>query len=252
MNRRSDAIPIALGGFAILLFLVFLHYVVQWDWISRWVLAPPGEVIVAVWQLTVSGVLPEALLISLAQVAVGVVLVSVFGLLAGYYLFKYPVYGRAYETWLGNLFAVPIILLYPIFLVVFGRGAGAIIAVAFIHCIIPVIIGMREGLMSVPRSLINVGRSFRLTESEMFWKVMLPYSLPTVFVGLRLALIYVLVYVVGIEFLISFGGLGKMISSMYFRFEIVNMYAVITFVIIISTSFYFLLKGVEQWLRRVR
>ena len=47
-----------------------------------------------------------------------------------------------------------------------------------------------EGLSGTRRVLIDVGRSFKLTPMQMFWKILLPAALPTIFVGFRLGLIF--------------------------------------------------------------
>lgn len=47
------------------------------------------------------------------------------------------------------------------------------------------------------------GRSFNLTGRQLFWKILLPAALPTIFVGLRLGMIFALINIVGVEFLID-------------------------------------------------
>jgi ABC-type nitrate/sulfonate/bicarbonate transport system permease component len=55
-------------------------------------------------------------------------------------------------------------------------------------------------------------RRFRLTGSQQFRKILFP-ALPAIFVGLRLGLIFAMINIVGVEFLISFGGLGRLING---------------------------------------
>ena len=62
------------------------------------------------------------------EVAIAFIVASIVGLCAGYALWRYPLLGRAYDELLGALFASPLILLYPILLVIFGRGINTIIA----------------------------------------------------------------------------------------------------------------------------
>ena len=68
--------------------------------------------------------------------------------------------------------------------------------------------------------LLDVGRSFRLTPSQQFWKILLPAALPSVFVGLRLGLIFAMINIVGVEFLINFGGLGQLINELAERYDL--------------------------------
>jgi ABC-type nitrate/sulfonate/bicarbonate transport system permease component len=85
----------------------------------------------------------------------------------------------------------------------------------------------------------------------MFWKIMFPAAVPTIFNGIRLGIMYALVNVVAIEYLTDFGGLGRIVSDLYFRYEIPATYAAIGFVILVSVTFYWALGKVERWLRPV-
>ncbi len=108
-----------------------------------------------------------------------------------------------------------------------------------------------EGLAEHPQVLVNVGRSFNLTPTQQFWKIMFPAALPTIFVGLRLGLIFALINIVGVEFLINFGGLGQLINDLAERYDLAGTYAAICFVILVSVLFFMALEKVERWLRPV-
>jgi NitT/TauT family transport system permease protein len=140
-------------------------------------------------------------------------------------------------------------LLYPLFLVIFGRGYATTIFVGFLSGVIPVVLKTREGLIGVPPVLLNVGRSLHMGELQMIRRIALPAAAPGIFTGLRLALIYALVNIVGLEFLIDFGGLGRIVSDMYFRYEIPAMYAAILLVVLVSLA---LLQGLRRLERSLR
>ena len=99
--------------------------------------------------------------------------------------------------------------------------------------------------------LINVGRSFKLTQKQQFWKILLPSALPAIFVGVRLGLIFALINVVGVEFLINFGGLGQLINELAERYDLAGTYAAICFVILVSVLFFMATERAERWLRSV-
>jgi ABC-type nitrate/sulfonate/bicarbonate transport system permease component len=68
-------------------------------------------------------------------------------------------------------------------------------------------------------------------------------------VGLRLGLIFALINIVGVEYLINFGGLGRLIGDLAERFDIPGTYAAIMFVILVSICVFALTERLERWLR---
>src|SRR5947199_227558 len=98
-------------------------------------------------------------------------------------------------------------------------------------------------------ALVNVGRSFNLSEVQLFRKIYFPAALPTIFVGMRLGMIFALINIVGVEFLINFGGLGQLINDLAERYDLPGTYAAICFVILVSIVFFFLTDRIERWLR---
>ena len=116
----------------------------------------------------------------------------------------------------------------------------------------PVILKTKEGLDGVRTVLIDVGRTFGLTRWQHIRMILFPAALPTIFTGIRLGLIFALINVVGVEFLIGFGGMGLMISELGDRFEIAGMYASILVVLLCSVSFFYLTERLETWLLSAR
>ena len=142
-------------------------------------------------------------------------------------------------------------LTYPLFMVIFGRNAWTIIMMGFLSALPPVILKTIEGISGTRKVLVNVGRSFNLTATQQFWKILFPAALPTIFVGIRLGLIFALINVVGTEFLINFGGLGQLINDLAERYDLAGTYAAICFVILVSVLFFMALEKAERWLRPV-
>jgi NitT/TauT family transport system permease protein len=97
--------------------------------------------------------------------------------------------------------------------------------------------------------LVNVGRSFNLTGTQQFWKILFPSALPTIFAGIRLGLIFALINVVGTEFLINYGGLGQLVTDLAERYDLGGTYAAVCFVILVSILFFMALERIERWLR---
>jgi ABC-type nitrate/sulfonate/bicarbonate transport system permease component len=173
----------------------------------------------------------------------------VVGVLTGLLLYRVQLLRQATETWVAAMASAPTVLMYPLFLVIFGRSAWTIIMMGFVSGLPPVILKTIEGLAGTRAVLINVGRSFKLNSTQLFVKILFPAALPTIFVGVRLGLIFTLINVVGVEFLINFGGLGQLINDLAERYDLPGTYAAICFVILVSVVFFMITEWIERWLR---
>jgi len=151
--------------------------------------------------------------------------------------------------WVAAMAAAPLVLAFPLFLVMFGRSPTTVIVMSVITGLAPIIMKTTEGLLGVRPVLINVGRSLKLSDAQMFRMILLPAALPTIFSGIRLSWTFVLISVVGIEFLINLGGLGQLINDLSERYDLPGTYGAIGFVILVSVAFFMILERVETWLR---
>lgn len=241
----------AIAGLALLVLLgCLLQLATMTGVVSPFVFPPPSEIIKAI-----PGLFLDEGLVGLFGVTFGITLVAtlvsiVIGLPIGWLLYRQRDFGEAYESWLGAIFSAPIILLYPLFLVVLGRGIHTIVVMSVVVGVTPIILSTYRGLIAVPRVYIHVARSFNMSERDMPWKVLAPAALPSIFTGVRLTLIYAMINTVAMEFLISIGGLGYLVGDLYDRFYIPDMYAAVGFVIFASIIFFSLIDWLEAWLKR--
>jgi NitT/TauT family transport system permease protein len=97
--------------------------------------------------------------------------------------------------------------------------------------------------------LIDVGRTLKLSPAQQFTKILLPSALPTVFVGMRLGMVFAMINIVGVEFLINFGGLGQLVNELAERYDMPGTYAAIAFVVLASILFFDVTERIERWLR---
>jgi ABC-type nitrate/sulfonate/bicarbonate transport system permease component len=175
-------------------------------------------------------------------------MIAVIGIAVGLVMYRISLLREATETWIAALAAAPIVLMYPLFLVIFGRSVWTIITMGVVAGLPPVILKTIEGLSATRRVLINVGRSFNLSGPQMFTKILFPAALPTIFVGIRLGLIFTLINVVGVEFLVNFGGLGQLVNDLAERGDVPATYAAISLVILVSVCFFVVTEWIERWL----
>ena len=238
-----------LGLLGVVVLATILELAVDYGLVMELIVPRPSDAIIAFPPVQEEMDLFGNFFVTLGMTAAATGLALAIGIPFGYFLYRNSKYGVAYEGWLAAAFAAPTVLLYPLFLVIFGRSHLTLIVMGFIPGSIPIIIQTRQGLLGVSRTLLNVGHSFNVSDREMFWKIQLPSAVPTIFTGIRIGVMYTLVNIVAIEYLIDFGGLGRIVSEMYFRFDTPGTYASILAVIFVSVFFYWGFGRVEKWLR---
>ena len=249
---RAISHPVAIGVGSLVLFLIFLEFAVRIGLINQFAVAPPSDIIGAFPRLFSEEEVGARFLDTAFEAVVASVFVALFGIGSGVLLYQVRILRLATETWVAAFAAAPTVLLYPLFLVIFGRNATTIIMMGFVAGLAPVTLKTLEGLVTTRRVLINVGRSFNLTEWQLFWKILFPAALPTIFVGVRLGLVFALINIVGVEFLINFGGLGALINELSERFDLAGTYAAICFVILVSIMVFMTTERAERWLTSAR
>lgn len=240
----------AAGGLAGLVVLAaILEVAILAGVVSDQAVALPSATLAAIPDLYNEADILHAFLVTLGMTAAATAIAVLIGVPFGWLLWRSWTLGEAYESWLAAAFSAPLVLLYPLFLVLIGRNHMTLIVMGFIPGTIPIVIQTRQGLLAVSRTLINVGRSFHIDRSTMFWKIMLPAAVPSIFSGIRLGVMYTLVSVVAIEYLTDFGGLGRVVSDQYYLYRIPGTYAGILFVVLVSVLFYWAFGRIERWLR---
>jgi NitT/TauT family transport system permease protein len=242
-------IPPAVGLATLVGFFVAVEGLIQVGVLNRFIVPPPSEIIGSFGRVIVEEHVFSRFLLTLGECLTAGVMLTVFGVAGGVLMQRYKLLQQACETWVAAMAAAPIVLMYPLFMVIFGRSSLTIVMIGFIAALPPVILKTIEGISGTRKVLINVGKSFNLTPAQQFWKILFPAALPTIFVGIRLGLIFALINIVGVEFLINYGGLGQLINDLAERYDLAGTYAAICFVILVSVLFFMTLEKAERWLR---
>jgi NitT/TauT family transport system permease protein len=246
-----DLAPALLGLGSIVAVLLTAEALIRGGVINRFIVPPPSDIIGSFHRIVTEEHVFSRFLLTGGECLTASLMLAVAGIAIGVLMHHFRLLQQACETWVAALASAPFVLMYPLFMVIFGRNSWTIIMMGFVSGLPPVILKTIEGISGTRRVLVNVGRSFNLTPTQQFWKILLPAALPTIFVGLRLGLIFALINIVGTEFLINFGGLGQLIEDLAERYDLAGTYAAIVFVILVSVVFFMALEKVERWLRPV-
>jgi len=241
--------PAAVGIASTLAAIVAIELLIRAKLINPFIVPLPSQILAAIPRIVSEENVLHRFSQTAQEVAWASLLLVVFGVGLGALFYRVRLLRAACETWVAALAAAPIVLMYPLFLVIFGRNATTIVMIGFAAGLPPVILKTVEGLAGTRAVLIDVGRSFRLTGSQQFRKILFPAALPAIFVGFRLGLIFAMINIVGVEFLINFGGLGQLINELAERYDLPGTYGAILFVVLISIVVFDLTERIERWLQ---
>ncbi len=246
----SRLLPPAFGVLCIVALLCLLQLAIQAGIVDVYIVPLPTDMLASLPRLVEEEHVIRRFGVTFGETLSAGLLALVVGVALGMALQHWPRMRRAFEPWFALLAAAPLVMAYPLFLVLFGRSSLTIIVIAFASALAPVVLKTIEGFATIRPVLIDVGHSLRMTRAQEFRLILLPAALPEIFVGLRLALIFALINVVGVEFLINLGGLGQLISELSERYDLPGTWASIGLVVIVSILFFLLLDGGERWLRK--
>ena len=246
---RREVIPVVFGVACLLALVALIEVLIRVGLINPFIVPKPTDIVMSFERIIMEENILPRFFLTCGEALMASLMLSVAGISIGVLLHKSRIMRLATETWVAAVASAPLVLMYPLFLVIFGRSAWTIIMIALVSALPPVIQKTLEGLSGTRPVLINVGRSFKLTPSQLYWKILFPSALPTIFVGVRLGMIFALINIVGVEFLINFGGLGQLVNELAERYDLPGTYAAICFVILVSVLFFIGTERIERWLR---
>src|SRR3954454_9379511 len=140
----------------------------------------------AIVELLADGATYFNLGVTAGEIGLAMLIGGLAGLAVGILLGANRLLSRAFESYLYYLGPTPKIIFFPIMIMWFGVGPGSKIAMGVLSCFFPVAVSAAGGMREIDKVLIRVGRSFRLTTTQMITKIYLPAMRIPIINGIRL------------------------------------------------------------------
>lgn len=230
MTRVGFLRLIVVGGF-----ILAIELLCRLGAISPRVLIAPSDMAVRLVKLLASGKANADIVETLGNVAMALVLSVTGGFTIGAAIHAWPRLRRAIDPFLASYYALPFFAFYPLFIVLFGLGRGAIIAIGFLFGVVAMIIATLNGFDRIPRVLVRTAAVYHMGPVAAVLRIKLPSAIPYLFTGIKLAIAYCFIGVIAAEFIMASSGLGYSISYAFNNFDNGTMYALMLFVIVLVT-----------------
>jgi NitT/TauT family transport system permease protein len=202
----------------------------------------PSKIAVAFYDTTVSGELPYFLAQSLEVMSYGLVIAIVIGIPLGVAMARVRWLDWALDLPINALYATPLVAVVPLLVLWFGIYVKAKIIVVVLFAVFPVLINTYQGVRECDKNMLEVAQSFRSTEWKMWQDVLLPFALPYIIAGVRLAIGRGLIGMIIAEFYTTITGLGFMLTKYANQFAMDKTFVPVIVLMVLGVSLTTLLK----------
>jgi NitT/TauT family transport system permease protein len=215
-------------------------------WITEFFFGKPSEVVRYLVTRTTDGYLVTHTWVTLYEELLGFIAGTVVGTAAGLSLWWSPFLSRVLEPFAVVFNATPKIVIAPLLVVWFGVGLVSKVMIAVLICAIVAWLGAFDGVRSADKDQMDMVRAVGGKRRHVFWKIVVPGSLPWILTTLRINIGLALIGVITGEFLSSTAGLGYLVDSTAKLYQMSHTIAALVLIAAIAAAqFYFV-----NWLER--
>jgi ABC-type nitrate/sulfonate/bicarbonate transport system permease component len=209
-------------------------------------MAPPSAIFTAALQLIESGALAKALIESLWPFAVGMVLTIILGIAIGIAIAQWRIVEYVCDPFINALYAIPRIALVPLIILWAGLEFTGKVTILVSVAVFPIIVNTYAGIRDVRGSMLEIGRAYGATETQIFFKIILPAAIPFIMAGVRLSVGLAIIGIVVAEFFTAISGLGGMIVEYANVFATAKLFVPIIVIALVGV----VLTELVMWLER--
>jgi len=198
--------------------------------------------------MIVSGELWTYLWPSLIVLALGLFFAAIAGIATGLLLARFWALDVALGVYITFLYSIPSVALVPLIVLWTGYEMTAKVVILFLFAFFPMAINTYQGVKNVDARLIEVGRSFRCSERQLWANIVLPGALPFIVTGLRLAVGRGLIGMVLADLYTAVSGIGYLIVRTASTYQVDRMFVPIVTLGILGVTLTALLRVAEVWI----
>ena len=206
---------------------------VQLRGVPEYLLPAPSQIAQALWDDR--STLASQALVTLKEMLLGFAAAVIIGFAAAVLLHLVPWLRAAVQPILIASQSVPVVAIAPILVIYLGFGLAPKVLIVALVCFFPITVNTLDGLERVDPEYRRMLRTLDATRWQVFRRVELPWSLPGLFAGARIAASYSAVAAVFAEYA---GGQSGLVDSMRDGFDTPLVGAAIVVLALMSLALY--------------
>ncbi|HET7191324.1 MAG TPA: ABC transporter permease [Pseudolabrys sp.] len=206
----------------------------------------PSKIALAFYETTASGELPYFLGQSLEVMIYGLITAIAVGIPLGVAMARIRWLDWALDLPINALYATPLVAVVPLLVLWFGIYLKAKIIVVFLFAVFPILINTYQGVRECDKGMLEVAQSFRSSEWKMWQDVLLPFAVPYIIAGVRLAIGRGLIGMIIAEFYTTISGLGFMITKYANIFAMDKTFVPVIVLMVLGVSLTTMLKWIGR------
>jgi NitT/TauT family transport system permease protein len=241
---RGAAVPLASLAVAVVVLLAW-QYLPPLFGVPKYIIPKVSDLVselVLMWQ-------QENLLkhfISTASMSVlGFVLGGLLGAVAGYALGLLPTWEKVLSPYILALQIAPKVAFAPLFILWFGYNAWPKLIVTILVVFFPILVNVLQAMRVMDRDFINLARAYNMSKAKIFWKIMLPFSMPNLMAGLRIGATLAVIGITVGELVGGETGLGYLISFGQGQANTAMVFDAIGLLTVIGIAMYWAVAAIE-------
>jgi len=185
----------------------------------------PAEIASSLWENR--ALLAENAWVTLREMLLGILCALVVGVGFAVLMHRWRVLRDAAYPLIVASQTIPIVVIAPILVVWFGYGITPKIVIVALVCFFPITVNALDGLRSVDPEAVKMMRSLGASRWQRFRRVEAPAALPSLFTGMKIAVVVAPIGAVFAEWAGSSSGLGHLIQSDTANFQVARQFATV-------------------------
>jgi len=206
----------------------------------------PAPSAIALSLMQNAALLAQATLVTAEEVLIGFVLATLVGAALALLIVRFSLLGRALYPIIVLFQTVPKVILAPIFILWFGYDLAPKVGLILVIAFFPVTLSMLAGLEAAEPGLLSLMRSVGASRTTILLRIQIPYALPQLMAGLKIAVTFSVIGAIVGEFAGASAGLGYMIQFASTQLDTPLVFAALVVISVVGVAFYYLIELLER------